>query len=465
MGKWVKRQRRQYTQNQLPQGRQVALEEIGFDFKPGTAPTREERLNIQLGLLDSLRRRRELSNAQVQDLNCLYDEWKRRGLDRTPKPLLGQDGRSSTNKFDEKWASNFALLTQFQLKEGHCRVPQFHKNKSCDSNSPYKSLGKWVDYQRQSYWKRQEGKNSALTDERISKLESIGFEWRIRLVPSLKLEAKEEPNEDDNAEESESAKEYDFTPVFAQPKAEDVYENLHEHKWFTHLEELTRYKDLTGGMIITVNDKKHPVHGEELTKLSKWMDRQRALYKARQDGEKGGISKARIKRLEAIGFDFKAPTGKATDFRGWDGKLNVLKEFKKKYGHCRVPTRKKKDNKNPLYDPQMQSLAKWVEHQRSMYWKRAKGEKNSLSDERIAALNEIGMEWRVARNVDDKRLKGAAEQFIQASQGGTKTGEDEDAAGARAAELNAAHQLIDAAIHDLGPAEVDIGDVSQETEV
>ena len=61
------------TSKLLPQ-RAAALRGIGFSFTPG-APTKDEKLEVQLGLLDTLRKRREVSNAQVNDLNVLYDKW------------------------------------------------------------------------------------------------------------------------------------------------------------------------------------------------------------------------------------------------------------------------------------------------------------------------------------------------------------------------------------------------------
>ena len=111
LGKWAKRQRHLSSKNELPPERSVALEQIGFDFKPAPA-TKEERLEVQLGLLDALRKQRELSNAQVEDLNFLFDEWKRRANEPKPKPAFAKE---SNNKFDVKWQQSFQLLKQFQV--------------------------------------------------------------------------------------------------------------------------------------------------------------------------------------------------------------------------------------------------------------------------------------------------------------------------------------------------------------
>jgi hypothetical protein len=44
----------------------------------------------------------------------------------------------------------------------------------------HSSLGSWVAVQRKEYKLRMEGKPSRLTQERIHRLESVGFEWVVR---------------------------------------------------------------------------------------------------------------------------------------------------------------------------------------------------------------------------------------------------------------------------------------------
>ena len=140
LGKWVKRQRRAFSTGKLAPERKAALDEIGFDFSPGAA-SKDERLAVQLGLLDELRKRRELSNAQVQDLNFLHGEWSRRG-DQISKPVLGA-AKGSTgkggNKFNIKWQESFEQLKEFSIKNGHTRVPQKHP----DDKDGINPLGKW----------------------------------------------------------------------------------------------------------------------------------------------------------------------------------------------------------------------------------------------------------------------------------------------------------------------------------
>jgi len=59
------------------------------------------------------------------------------------------------------WNQMFALLTDFQMANGHCDVKKSYN----------KSLGAWVGNQSRAF------KTGRLNQSRISKLESIGFEW------------------------------------------------------------------------------------------------------------------------------------------------------------------------------------------------------------------------------------------------------------------------------------------------
>mmetsp|Transcript_43084 Transcript_43084/g.104244 ORF Transcript_43084/g.104244 Transcript_43084/m.104244 type:complete len:833 (+) Transcript_43084:318-2816(+) len=67
-----------------------------------------------------------------------------------------------------KWDEKYDELKQFKEKHGHCKVPQ---------NEANGALGKWVKLQRK---KRAQGK---MPDERVTRLEAIGFAWSGNVVP------------------------------------------------------------------------------------------------------------------------------------------------------------------------------------------------------------------------------------------------------------------------------------------
>ena len=69
------------------------------------------------------------------------------------------------------WDQRFDELVQYKDAQGNCEVPQ--------SYAPNKALGKWVAKQREQYRNREEGKHSSLTDERLNKLQNVGFKWML----------------------------------------------------------------------------------------------------------------------------------------------------------------------------------------------------------------------------------------------------------------------------------------------
>jgi len=65
--------------------------------------------------------------------------------------------------------TRFKELIEYKAKHGDCFVP--------DNYGPNKQLGTWVNTQRRQYRFLQQGKHSQMTEERINKLEEIGFKW------------------------------------------------------------------------------------------------------------------------------------------------------------------------------------------------------------------------------------------------------------------------------------------------
>ena len=80
-------------------------------------------------------------------------------------------------KLDFKWSLNvpweetFEQLKAFKAEHEHCNVPQSYKDNP--------KLGKWVDKQRYQYRLRNDGKKSQITDDRVTKLNELGFVWRF----------------------------------------------------------------------------------------------------------------------------------------------------------------------------------------------------------------------------------------------------------------------------------------------
>ncbi|OEU06404.1 HA-domain-containing protein [Fragilariopsis cylindrus CCMP1102] len=98
-------------------------------------------------------------------------KWVYRQRDRYKTNTISPEEKELLEEIDfvwdvleKQWEENFALLTKFNQKHGHCNVPKNHKES--DEN-----LGKWLDRQRTNR------KKGILDEERERRLEMIGIIW------------------------------------------------------------------------------------------------------------------------------------------------------------------------------------------------------------------------------------------------------------------------------------------------
>lgn len=69
----------------------------------------------------------------------------------------------------EKWMVKFDELVEYKKKHGHCQVPHAYKENP--------RLARWAKRQRYQYKLFKDGKPSAMTEQRITALEELGFVW------------------------------------------------------------------------------------------------------------------------------------------------------------------------------------------------------------------------------------------------------------------------------------------------
>jgi len=233
---------------------------------------------------------------------------------------------------NELWNTRFEQLREFKEKEGHCLMPSRH--------GPTKQLAIWVDTQRHQYRLRQKGKKSPMTGERIDKLEDVGFVWDASHLSGGQV--------DDEA-------------------------------WDRRFDELAAYKEKYGDCLV-------PKRRERNKQLKLWVDTQRKEYRLFKEGKKSRMTKKRIEKLDGIGFKWKVDlSGAHVDDEAWDHRFNELAAYEEKHGDCLVPQR---------YKPNKQ-LATWVKTQRKQYRLLQEGKTSSMTDERIAQLEDIGFKWKV----------------------------------------------------------------------
>ena len=150
---------------------------------------------------------------------------------------------------DRRWETNYRLLLEYKEKNGDCIVPQ---------STP---LGKWVQMQREQHKERllkdagHPTKRPVITDERMAKLNAIGFTWRV--VGQIA-------------------------------------------GWDKRYEELVQYKQLHGHCNV-------PQGWKQNVPLGRWVMKQRVQYHKKRRGQKSQMHDDRIQKLEALGFAWVGP--------------------------------------------------------------------------------------------------------------------------------------------------------------
>jgi hypothetical protein len=146
------------------------------------------------------------------------------------------------------WEGRLSELADYRKIHGHSNVPYNYGENV--------KLAKWVAYQRSQYRWHVEGKTSPITDFRIQKLESLGFEW-----------------------------------------------DCHGATWEGRLSELADYRKIHGHCNV-------PSKYSENTKLATWVGNQRCQYRLHLEGKTSPITDFRIQKLESLGFEWKPSIGR-----------------------------------------------------------------------------------------------------------------------------------------------------------
>jgi len=141
----------------------------------------------------------------------------------------------------DAWERHFGELQAYKERFGDYNVPQrWHENRQ---------LGTWVDRQRAEKRQLDQGKRSQITQERIERLDGIGFAWN--------------------------------------PVAD---------AWERHFRELQAYKERFGDC--NVPQRRHE------NQLGSWVNNQRVEKRKLDQGKRSWITQQRIERLDGIGFEW-----------------------------------------------------------------------------------------------------------------------------------------------------------------
>lgn len=120
----------------------------------------------------------------------------------------------------------------------------------------------------------------------------------------------------------------------------------------------------------------------KLTGIFVYYSKQRSQYNNLRRGRQSQMTMERVERLEEVGFEWSVNPLPAME--QWEAKWELLRDFKLRYGHCRVP-----DN----FVLEGVKLGQWVTYQRSQRSRKIRGLPCEITDEHIEKLDSLGFEW------------------------------------------------------------------------
>jgi len=146
------------------------------------------------------------------------------------------------------WNQKYDELKKYKQKHGDCNVSKHNKS--------YKPLGTWVSNQRTQYRLLQQGVNSQMTEDRITKLKKIGFVWDASSLSA------NQPNND---------------------------------TWNQRYKELMEYKQEHGNCDV-------PQQYNANKQLRMWVNNQRHQCRLLEQGIKTSMTEEKLDKLKEIGF-------------------------------------------------------------------------------------------------------------------------------------------------------------------
>ncbi|MGR6760387.1 Helicase associated domain protein [Paenibacillus sp. T2-29] len=268
----------------------------------------------------------ELEGRLIDNWDTMFEQYIRIGWDNEDRKMINwikhqraayREGRLNIerinklnevdfiwNELENLWSLNYELLLEFKEEQGHVDVPnrfEFKGNK----------LGNWVHDQRKKY------KRGKLTQERIDRLELIGFLWEVLdlrwekgfnelLNFKMKHEHVDVPlryriNDFNLGQWVQDQRKKYKRGSMSKERIRALRElgfqwEIIDNSWENFYSELTTFKKMKGHVNIpqkyVVND----------LKLGQWVSRQRQAYK------KGELPQKRINKLNLTGFLWYLPT-------------------------------------------------------------------------------------------------------------------------------------------------------------
>jgi superfamily II DNA or RNA helicase len=303
--------------------------------------------------------------------NPQLGRWARKQRGKNKSGELSEDRRLRLEQIgflwdplDSQWEEMFGLLVDYKRTHNDCRVPVRWRDNP--------QLGRWVDKQRQAK------KDKRIGENRIGRLEELGFVWDPfdkyweEMYSTLERYRKRhgDCNVPQGWEENPSLGSWVATQrtlkrdsklteerIRRLAKLKFVWEPI-DSQWEEMFAALTTFKGNYGHCNVPNNWPEHP-------QLRIWLNVQRRSKK------KGSLTEKHIERLDELGIVWDPRKS------SWEDMFEALLTHRRKHGNCNVPD-------NCVENP---PLSAWVSKQRI-----AK-KKGTLSTELVRRLDQVGLVW------------------------------------------------------------------------
>jgi superfamily II DNA or RNA helicase len=375
LGSWIGSRRGQRKANTLSPARVAALDALGMIWEPHEA-------NWGRAVADARAYREQHGNLHVPygfvtDDGFRLGEWLgARRADRnrgwlSPKRIRELDALGMVwDSREANWERAIAAARAYHEEHGHLRVPSNFVTEDGFQ------LGSWITVRRTP--------QRRLSPERIAALDALGMVWDTAT--------------DDWRRGLESAKTYRDTHGHLRVPASYVMDDgfplgtwisnrrgerkrnklpadhiaaldtlgmiwdAREDRWQRGIKAAQRYRKEHGDLLAPVS-----FIADDGFRLGTW------LFSARQRRKAGSLSTQRIAALDALDMSWNPLTD------SWRQGLLAAESYRAEHGHLRVP--------NSFVGADGYRLGIWISE------RRADRRRGKLSDERIAALDALGMAW------------------------------------------------------------------------
>jgi hypothetical protein len=333
------------------------------------------------------------------------------------------------------WDAKIELLRHY--KEAHGTI-EMSRTKSGWSIG----LDRWVSYQALQRRKYEEDPNTSGLDEtRIQRLKDLGVRAREKKEVLVTITSKNAPSWDEMFEQLRAFKEeHGHAEVPYKPKTlvrnwtlmlREDFEKMKEGKSNSLTPE--RMSRLTGlGFRFRIN-RRMPYdqraaewleyktkHGRDPARdsgpLGAWVGKMRHRYTLFKEGKKTCMTQEQVDKLTSWGFTFETGFKKPVQLtarKTWRDRYEQLVAFQEAHGHVNVPQ---------AYP----ELGTWVHHQRRAYRKLKRGDKSSLSREKMQKLKALGFKWITRKSPTRPRKDGDESKIDQSDEDSSSEEEDEE---------------------------------------